>query len=209
MIRCTRWEELHDTVLFHAKLSEVSACKVEFRLLNGFNPIIIGDRDDDGNNFRLLEEKMQEPPQGATPICRHLKEICNKIIEANEGLTPDKYKKSVLVIATDGEPSDGVLSEYLAPLIDYPVWIVVRLCTDTEPVVNYWNTQDKELEMEMDMIDDYISESRGVYKYNKWLSYGEPLHRLREWGFSTVKELDFLDENTLTHTQMHVIMNLL
>jgi hypothetical protein len=36
---------------------------------------------------------------------------------------------------------------------------------------------------------------------NNWLTYGEPLHRLREFGI-TVKEMDLLDESFLTMEQM-------
>ena len=32
---------------------------------------------------------------------------------------------------------------------------------------------------------------------NKWFTYGEPLHRLREWGVH-MKEMDLIDEQTLS-----------
>jgi hypothetical protein len=40
-----------------------------------------------------------------------------------------------------------------------------------------------------------------VIRMNSWLTYGEPLHRLREFGI-TVKELDLIDEAALTMEQM-------
>jgi hypothetical protein len=40
-----------------------------------------------------------------------------------------------------------------------------------------------------------------VIRMNSWLTYGEPLHRLREFGI-TVKELDLIDEAVLTMEQM-------
>ena len=206
--RCTRWLELTDAIMFHAELAERSACQTEFRLLNGCRPIILGNREDDGRGLKTLKAKLEEEPHGNTPICKHINEVVNKIVAANEGRDEYDYIPAVLCIFTDGEPSDGLLSEYLAPLVDYPVWIVVRLCTNTENIVEYWNKMDKELEIEMDILDDFVNEARGVYELNPWLTYGEPLHRIREWGIR-YPDLDYLDENRLTHQQMYNVCKLL
>lgn len=194
--------------MFHAELAERSACQTEFRLLNGCRPIILGNREDDGRGLKTLKAKLEEEPHGNTPICKHINEVVNKIVAANEGRDEYDYIPAVLCIFTDGEPSDGLLSEYLAPLVDYPVWIVVRLCTNTENIVEYWNKMDKELEIEMDILDDFVNEARGVHELNPWLTYGEPLHRIREWGIRC-PDLDYLDENRLTHQQMYNVCKLL
>ncbi len=39
---------------------------------------------------------------------------------------------------------------------------------------------------------------------NGWLTYGEPLHRMREFGAS-MKELDIIDESTLSSDQMRTV----
>ena len=39
------------------------------------------------------------------------------------------------------------------------------------------------------------------FRFNPWLIYGEPLHRLREFGI-TAKELDLVDEARLSTEQM-------
>lgn len=109
--------------------------------------------------------------------------------------------KALVVIATDGESSDGDIAEAMRPLKDLPVWVVIRLCTDEAPVVKYWNDIDNELELDMDVIDDLCGEAAEIYRKNPFLSYGEPLHRLREFGCS-VKELDLLDETTLSLEQI-------
>jgi hypothetical protein len=43
-----------------------------------------------------------------------------------------------------------------------------------------------------------------IHSVNSWLTYGEPLHRLREFGI-TLKEMDVIDEATLTMEQMRMM----
>ena len=42
----------------------------------------------------------------------------------------------------------------MRPLKDLPVWVVVRLCTNDDKIVDYWNRVDEELELSMDVLDD-------------------------------------------------------
>jgi hypothetical protein len=53
----------------------------------------------------------------------------------------------------------------------------------------------------MDVIDDLVQDAKQVREVNPWLTYGEELHRLREFGAS-FKEMDLIDESTLGHEQM-------
>ena len=54
-------------------------------------------------------------------------------------------------------------------------------------------------------MDDFKSEANEVAKANPWLTYGEPLHRMREFGI-TVKEMDLLDEGKLSLEQMRAVV---
>ena len=84
---------------------------------------------------------------------------------------------------------------------DLPVWVVIRLCTEETGIVNYWTNIDKQLELNMDVLDDPIGESKEIMKHNNWLTYGAPLHRFREFG-AIAREFDMLDETTLSADQM-------
>jgi hypothetical protein len=67
--------------------------------------------------------------------------------------------------------------------------------------VKLWNNIDSELELNMDVIDDFFGEGKEIQKLNSWLVYGEPLHRMREFGV-TLKELDNVDEKLLSVEDM-------
>lgn len=116
-------------------------------------------------------------------------------------------QKAVVVIATDGESSDGNIADAMRPLQSLPVWVVVRLCTDDDKVVDYWNNIDAQLELEMDVLDDLFGEAAEVTSANPWLVYGEPMHRLREFGVH-LKEFDLIDEAKLSPDEMRVVCSI-
>eukprot|EP00980_Cylindrotheca_fusiformis_P022116 scaffold8999_cov73-Cylindrotheca_fusiformis.AAC.1 len=102
-------------------------------------------------------------------------------------------RKVVIVIATDGLPTDErgyggsnhnqEFVDALRMLEGLPVWVVVRLCTDDEDVVNFYNELDGQLELSIEVLDDFTGEAVEVTTENPWLNYTLPLHRLREFGF--------------------------
>lgn len=117
-------------------------------------------------------------------------------------------QKASIIICTDGEASDGDLAEAMAPLQYLPVWVVIRLCTDNDNIVQYWNRIDEILEIEIDVIDDMLGESEEVYAANPWVNYNEALHRMREFGVS-MKEMDLLDERLLSSDQCRAVCGLM
>jgi hypothetical protein len=174
----------------------------------GAGPISIGSSAaNDEVELPILCALMEGSPFGGTPFCYHVNEVTKQV----KAIAPDLRaagKKASLIIYADGEASDGDIATALRPLHNLPVWVVIRLCTDDDAVVRYWNNVDEQIELNMDVIDDPIGEGKEVHALNNWLTYGLPMHRLREFGV-TVKELDMIDEARLSSEQMRNLCALL
>ena len=159
MVNSTRWGELTDAVRFHAGLAHAADIPCEFRLLNGHPPVTIGTGGDDGDTaYKHFLEVLDRSPTGKTPLCHHIREVTKEIAALAPSLRAHGHR-AVVVIATDGESSDGDLATVMAPLQNLPVWVVVRLCTDEDKVVDYWNGIDSQLELDMDVLDDLMATS--------------------------------------------------
>jgi hypothetical protein len=206
-VGCSRWSELGQSVRFHAGFAHAAGAPTEFRLLNAADPMVIGQRDFTGaseQNLANLMKTLERGPNGGTPLCRHIREVTAAVLTAAPQLRAQQ-QTAVIVIITDGESSDGNMIDAMRPLQSLPVHIVVRVCTDDDKIVEYWNNIDNELELAMDILDDFEGEAHEIHEQNPWLVYGEPLHRLREWGI-TLKEFDLLDESKLSSEQMRSII---
>jgi len=205
VVPCSRWAELTDSLKFHVGLAQSAAAISEFRLLNNCPPVTIGTGDP--NSYAMLLDAFDRSPSGGTPLCRHITEIVQQIRSFEPQLRANGQKACV-IICTDGESSDGDIAAAMKPLCTLPVWVVVRLCTDEERIVQYWENIDKSLELDMDVMDDLHGEAEEANKFNSWLTFGPPLHQLREFGFN-VKEFDLLDESKLTLEQIRVVCSII
>ena len=202
----TRWNELIDAVRFHAKLAQVATWNTEFRFLNNHDPIVVGTSLDSRNPYSIQENALKIPPTAMTPLCRHMREIIREI----EGMAPAlraSGQKVKIIIATDGESSDGDLAEAMKPLEQLPVWIVLRLCSEVKKTTEYWADIDAKLEVNIDVIQNPVCEAKEVNRYNSWLNYSEQFHRLRESGI-TCREADFIDEKRLSIGEIHAFCKL-
>jgi len=208
-IDCTRWQELVQSMDFVANFANASKAATEFRLLNNCpRPILVGFQGDN-TSYGLLQAKeaFKSSPGGGTPLCAHVNEIVSKIRSLEPQLRANG-QKAVFVIATDGEASDGDVAAALRPIKDLPVQLIVRLCTNEERIVKYWNDIDQDLELNMDVLDDVRGEAEEIAKRNNWMTYAEPLHLLRLFGV-TVKEFDILDERKLSGDEMRKMVTLM
>jgi len=149
-------------------------------------------------------------PEGFTPLRNRITELYDAILPIANVLK-NTGQKAVIVIATDGKPTDenGYSTDFvtdmfvqaLRQLLELPVWVVIRLCTDEEDVVSFYNTLDDDLELSIEVLDDFVGEAMEVYETNPWLNYGLPLHRMRESGFNE-RAFDFIDQRPLTKTEL-------
>lgn len=200
-MKCSRWNELCNTIKFHVLLAHEANAPTEFRFLNLAEPIIIGNGDTSHANCDILLNLLNnESPNGGTPLCKHIREIVAKIKDMEQSLITNRQRVS-LIIATDGESSDGNIAEALKPLENLKCDLIIRLCTDQNSIVDYWNSIDSDLELSMDVLDDLFGEAKEVENVNPWLNYCVPLHRFRESGI-LLKEFDMLDEGALSTDQM-------
>mmetsp|Transcript_13118 Transcript_13118/g.19088 ORF Transcript_13118/g.19088 Transcript_13118/m.19088 type:complete len:480 (-) Transcript_13118:777-2216(-) len=218
-VASTRWEEIQDTVKYHAEMAALLDTPTIFKLLNdpgtrvGPQEFRIGDKGEAEiqNDIETATKTMKRvKPGGVTPLTRHIWEIQQSIQETAPQLVANG-QKVVIVLATDGLPTDEqgyggecITDEFvraLKSLEGLPVWLVVRLCTDEEPVTRFYNNLDGQLEFSLEVLDDFIGEAREVYRHNKWLNYGLPMHRCREMGYHD-RIFDLIDERPLTRGEV-------
>jgi Mg-chelatase subunit ChlD len=224
-VACTRWSELQQTVEYHAQMAALLKKPTIFRLLNdpgtiaGPQHFSVAERATHvDHDLALAIATLQNTmPGGVTPLTKHICEIRQSIVALEPSLRRDGTKV-VLVLATDGIPtndqgfsSDAITTEFvnsLRSLEGLPVWIVVRLCTDEDAVVEFWNSLDEHLELSLEVLDDFTAEAKEVAVHNPWLNYGLPLHRMREMGFYN-RLFDILDERRLAKDELRDFFGLL
>jgi hypothetical protein len=206
---------------FHVDFAIAAGVPCEFRFLNGLKPIRFGFNDNPARSssasssqkqtekdYQPILAVLEDSPSGLTPLCRHIREI-TETITAYENVLRANRQKAMVIIITDGESSDGDLVNSLRPFKDLPVWLLLRFCTNEEKVIHYWNEIDRELELNMDVIDDYLNEAEAVASANPWLNYCHSLHLMREFGVHNIRELDKLDESLLSADDFFKICKLL
>jgi hypothetical protein len=185
-------------------LNKPTNCPQELAIAERGSDWIKADLDD----FRTKFSNVQ--PSGVTPLTMHLQQIYQSILHFED--------KIVLVLATDGRPTDQF--GYTSPAVDRDfenalrqvqskAWVVIRLCTNEDSILQYYQKLDDQLELSLEVLDDYLDEAKEVYGYNPWLTYSLCLHRCREMGMSChglYRWLDWLDERSLTKPEAYQVM---
>lgn len=201
IVECSRWSELSDFLHFQARLSEAAKIPTEFRLINGDGKsIIVGTGLDQGRGLQDLLKYFSEAPHGSTNLCAQVNSLVATIRQL-EPILREHGKKVYVMMTTHGEATDGNLIEALKPLQDLPVWLVIRLHTTNDAILQFWREVDCQLELDLDVISDVVIESQEVFQINPWLTYGHPLHQLRLLG-SFYKEIDLIDEHRMPISEM-------
>jgi hypothetical protein len=212
MIDCSRWHELTQTLKWVGNLAIDMCAPLEIFPLNPIWTAPLKGQCISLGYGKPQEERIQlnalcaSSPSASTPICAQIRAVI-KDIQSQTTTLRRNGQRAVVAIATDGLSTDGDVSAALKPLEDLPVWVVIKLCTDEEKVVNFWNNIDSELELEIDVLDDIEGEAQEVHTVNPWLAYNPVLHRVREWGSSN-KLLDMIDEVKFSSTQVYGFVRL-
>ncbi len=105
------------------------------------------------NDLQVSKRTMTNAsPSGVTPLSDHVNNIRDMIMAMADALR-DEGRRVAIILATDGLPTDArgiggyaekeMFIQSLRSLEGLPCWIVVRLCTDDEDVVEVsqlvWN----------------------------------------------------------------------
>lgn len=181
----TRWAEMQQTVDYHAQLAALLEFPTTFRLLNdpgrvaGPQVFTVSTEYD----LNVAQKTMdQAQPAGVTPLTRHLREIRDSVRSMEAALKQSGTKVNV-TLATDGTPTDDrgysddmckqvrtrsfdwivfsntLSQEFMNAMRDLeglPVWVVVRLCTDDEAIVSFWNDLDQNLELSLEVLGAFL-----------------------------------------------------
>lgn len=67
-------------------------------------------------------------------------------------------------------------------------------------VLVFSSSIDNDLELKLDVLDDFKGEGEEVHSVNPWISYAPALHRVREWGVRN-NVFDLMDERLLSSTE--------
>ena len=176
----TRWQEISADIAIVAEMSHDIGARTEFLPLNGaIRPLTIQGTNE-GDVAKVTKGLATLEPRAGytTPLAAATARIYLSILPKVQTLMKNQQQACV-VIATDGKPTDSGFQEALKQLQTLPVWVVIRLCTDDEEVVDYYNGLDSKLEAPLEVLDDLRGEAREVCTLNRWLTYGQPLHIAR------------------------------
>ena len=188
----TRWDELRGTV---GTVVELATCLdptgVDVYFLN--RPPIYSV-----TSAEQVAPSFASPPAGFTPLSRAMRAV----LQEKAGILTEK--RMLLVIATDGQPTDEAgranIPEFLGLLRAKPgnVFVSILACTDDEASVAYLNDADRDIPR-VDVTDDFHSEREEILR-----AQGRQFHfsmgdyvRARE--LARVAPMASLTRKTLTH----------
>eukprot|EP00441_Pelagodinium_beii_P016267 CAMPEP_0197657716 /NCGR_PEP_ID=MMETSP1338-20131121/44803_1 /TAXON_ID=43686 ORGANISM="Pelagodinium beii, Strain RCC1491" /NCGR_SAMPLE_ID=MMETSP1338 /ASSEMBLY_ACC=CAM_ASM_000754 /LENGTH=402 /DNA_ID=CAMNT_0043234153 /DNA_START=118 /DNA_END=1326 /DNA_ORIENTATION=+ len=223
----TRWEEISEMALDQARWNAKGGVQSEFLLLNppcpqhpqeGRDFVVVNPKAGDADaQVRVLRNMLrQNGPRGTTPLTLRLQQLHRRLQqEMKDG------RRIMLSIVTDGVPTapngsgnldrdkHDFVNQLRAFTASFNAFVVIRLATDDDEVVNYYNRIDEELELPMDVLDDLRGEAEEVYTCgNGWFAYTPLIHRIREGG-TLEKLFDLLDERALKASEISKLMELL
>ncbi len=112
-------------------------------------------------NYNQIKNRFNAKPSGRTPLCEKLNEVLD--------YTKNINNKNLILIFTDGEPSDEKYTNHFKNILDNKsnnTYINIIACTDNDDVVEYLNYLDKNCN-NVDVSDDFNSELSEIKSKNK------------------------------------------
>eukprot|EP00746_Dinoflagellata_sp_MGD_P086953 gnl/MRDRNA2_/MRDRNA2_34476_c0_seq1.p1 gnl/MRDRNA2_/MRDRNA2_34476_c0~~gnl/MRDRNA2_/MRDRNA2_34476_c0_seq1.p1 ORF type:complete len:454 (+),score=59.24 gnl/MRDRNA2_/MRDRNA2_34476_c0_seq1:119-1480(+) len=215
-VPATRWDEVREMAIEQARWNVAAGTPCEFVLLNSATPNQPQEQRDFFRVFSATDvEGLQRfldrnPPRGSTPLAERIDGLRQRLAGSYSSSSADG-RKIMLTIATDGVPNGnrGTFVQALRRITsELPVNIVIRLATDEDDIVEYYNRIDEEVELPLDILDDLKGEAKEIYALNPWLTYSPLIHRVREGG-TLNKLFDLLDERCLTPMEVGLFSQLL
>eukprot|EP00413_Alexandrium_margalefii_P033887 CAMPEP_0204567098 /NCGR_PEP_ID=MMETSP0661-20131031/36409_1 /ASSEMBLY_ACC=CAM_ASM_000606 /TAXON_ID=109239 /ORGANISM="Alexandrium margalefi, Strain AMGDE01CS-322" /LENGTH=422 /DNA_ID=CAMNT_0051574987 /DNA_START=52 /DNA_END=1317 /DNA_ORIENTATION=- len=211
----TRWDEICAMAMAHAEWNARAGVRSEFLLLNppcpqdlqeGRDFVVVDSSAGSAQKqvARLADVLRSNGPRGVTPISSRLQQLRGRLQREITG-----GRRLMLTIVTDGLPTadtcgtctqrdqDRLVHELRTFTSTFNAFVVIRLATDEDSAIAYYNRIDEELELPLDILDDLQGEAQEVYRCgNGWLTYTPLIHRIREGG-TLEKAFDLLDERAL------------
>lgn len=219
----SRWDEIVAMALEQAEWNASLNVRSEFVLLN---PPHGGTEMREGRDFVTVDPAMGDPkqqvdrlaqllkrngPRGPTPLAQRIRQLNWRLQrEVKDG------RRIMLSVVTDGiptsakgDPTDEFMRELRGFVDHLNAFVVIRLATDDDEVVKYYNRIDEELELPLDILDDLTGEAKELHEVgNGWFAYTPLLHRIREGG-ALNKLFDLLDERALKLPEIAEMLELL
>jgi len=223
----TRWDEICAMALAHAEWNARAGVRSEFLLLNppcpqdpqegrDFVAVDPGAGDAPRQVARLAGVLRDNGPRGVTPLTSRLRQLCGRLQHEVSG-----GRRIMLTIVTDGLPTadgngqctnrdrDAFVQELRTFTSTFNAFVVIRLATDEDSAIKYYNRIDEELELPLDILDDLRGEAQEVHDCgNGWLTYTPLIHRVREGG-CLEKTFDLLDERALQLPEIAKVLEFL
>ena len=177
----SRWDELRETVCKFLEIAVYLVDSVDVYFLNRPSILNIRDWSDPriGHSFR-------EKPRGSTPLAK-----------ATGNLSTGK--PTLLLIATDGEPDEGIMvfrSECMR-LISSNYKIQILACTNDKRELKWLDEFDKQFP-EIDVMDDYESERKQVLRKRRVTTFNKADYVVKGLLGPVVKRFDKMDEGCCT-----------
>ena len=160
-----------------------------------------------GNHHERIRRQPADPLDGAVHAFAFLRS--REIVDAaGPGDRP-------VTASQDAEPqprgllgNDGDVIAALKQLEGLSVQIILRIATDDNVVIEYWNKVNVSIDINVLVLDEFECEGSQIEEVNGWLTYGAALHRAREYGV-VVPFMDNVDYCQLSQADIKSVVQML